>query len=340
MQAYIFRRLLLAIPTLFGITLICFGLTRILPGGPVEQMISKIQSAAAQSSKLAESTVNPAEIERLKEYYGMNMGFWEAYGHWIFRAVQGDFGTSWTYGEPVLEVILERMPVSLLFGITSFILSWLICIPLGLWKAYRSGSPGDTISSILLFIGYVLPGYALGIVLILFFAGGTWLDWFPAQGLMSEDFDDLTLPFQFLDILHHMTLPMICYMIGEFTFLTFLIKNSLLDELSKDYIRAIRARGASEIRTLFVHAFRSTLVPLSNRAGEIFTLMFAGSLLIERVFGLSGMGLLFYQGMVNRDYPIVLGIILISSALALVGRLFADLLMVWLDPRIQLDNQK
>jgi microcin C transport system permease protein len=332
------RRLLLMIPTLLGITLICFGLTRILPGGPVEQMMGKIKAAASQSRSFSDATIQAEEIARLKAHFGMDQGFWASYGSWLSKALQGDLGVSWTYNEPVMQVILERMPVSLLFGLTSFVLSWLICIPLGIWKARRNGSIGDTFTSTALFVGYVIPGYALGILLILFFAGGSWLNWFPAGGLYSENFGDLNLWGKCIDLLHHMTLPLLCYLLGEFTFLTFMIKNNLLDELRKDYVRAAKARGASELRATVVHALRSTLVPLSNRAGELFTLMFAGSLLIEKVFDLRGMGLLFYQAMVNRDYPIVLGLILITSALALIGRIAADLLMVWLDPRIELSK--
>jgi microcin C transport system permease protein len=207
---------------------------------------------------------------------------------------------------------------------------------LGVAKALKHRSGFDFITSILIFTGYVMPGYALGIILIVFLGGGSYLNLFPISGMISEEFESLTMGGKILDFLHHMVLPMICYMISEFALLTMLMKNSLMEEIGKDYMRTALVKGASIKTAVWKHALRNALIPLATRASEIFTLMFAGSVLIERVFDIDGMGLLFFNSTVNRDYNVVLGIILLSSVMGLVGRLFADFLYVVVDPRIRL----
>lgn len=337
MGNYLIRRLLLMIPTLIGITVVCFAIIQFVPGGPVEELLSRAQAmAAAKGGGIdANRAVSPEQIEALKAYFGFDKPAHIRYLEWLGKVIRLDLGTSYTYGEPVWDVIVSRFPISLFFGITSFLLSYLICIPLGLLKAVRHGSKFDSWSSVLIFSGYVMPGYALGIVLIILFAGGSFLDWFPLGGLVSDQFSDLNLWGQGLDLLHHLFLPMLCYMIGEFAFLTLLMKNSVLEELGKDYMRTALAKGMSFRQALVKHALRNALIPLATRASEIFTLMFAGALLIEKVFDIDGMGLLYYNSMVNRDYNVVLGIILLSSIMAMLGRLFSDMLYTWVDPRIQ-----
>lgn len=337
MGNYLIRRLLLMIPTLIGITVVCFAIIQFVPGGPVEELLSRAQAmAAAKGGGIdANRAVSPEQIEALKAYFGFDKPAHIRYLEWLGKVIRLDLGTSYTYGEPVWDVIVSRFPISLFFGITSFLLSYLICIPLGLVKAVRHGSKFDSWSSVLIFSGYVMPGYALGIVLIILFAGGSFLDWFPLGGLVSDQFSDLNLWGQGLDLLHHLFLPMLCYMIGEFAFLTLLMKNSVLEELGKDYMRTALAKGMSFRQALVKHALRNALIPLATRASEIFTLMFAGALLIEKVFDIDGMGLLYYNSMVNRDYNVVLGIILLSSIMAMLGRLFSDMLYTWVDPRIQ-----
>lgn len=337
MGNYLIRRLLLMIPTLIGITVVCFAIIQFVPGGPVEELLSRAQAmAAAKGGGIdANRAVSPEQIEALKAYFGFDKPAHIRYLEWLGKVIRLDLGTSYTYGEPVWDVIVSRFPISLFFGITSFLLSYLICIPLGLLKAVRHGSKFDSWSSVLIFSGYVMPGYALGIVLIILFAGGSFLDWFPLGGLVSDQFSDLNLWEQGLDLLHHLFLPMVCYMIGEFAFLTLLMKNSVLEELGKDYMRTALAKGMSFRQALIKHALRNALIPLATRASEIFTLMFAGALLIEKVFDIDGMGLLYYNSMVNRDYNVVLGVILLSSIMAMLGRLFSDMLYTWVDPRIQ-----
>ena len=335
MTSYLLRRLLLMIPTLFGISVVCFALTQFVPGGPVEQMISKVRAAGGETGG-ASRAITAEEVENIKRYYGFDQPVHIRYARWAGKVVRLDMGMSYSYGEPVWDVIKSKFPVSLFFGLTSFILAYLICIPLGLYKALRHKSLFDTLSSATLFAGYVMPGFALGVLLLTFLAGGTYFDWFPLSGIVSDDWESFSLWGRITDFLWHMTLPLICYMIGEFAFLTLLMKNSLLDEMPKDYMRTALLQGMSFPQAVWKHALRNALIPLATRAGEIFTLMFAGALLIEKVFDIDGMGLLVYNSVENRDYNVVMGIILLSSFLAMLGRLFSDVLYVWIDPRIRL----
>ncbi len=336
MKSYLIRRLLLMIPTLFGITLVCFILIQFVPGGPVEEAISRMRQVGAAKGMSTARAISPEEVANIKAYFGFDQPAHIRYIRWIGNVLKGDLGTSYTYQEPVLKVILSKMPISLFFGLSSFLLSYAVCVPLGMAKALRHKSVFDTVTSILIFTGYVIPGYALGIVLIVFLGGGSYLNLFPISGIISDNFESLSPGGKILDFLHHMALPMVCYMMGEFAFLTMLMKNSLLEELGKDYMRTALVKGSSLKLAVRRHALRNALVPIATRASEIFTLMFAGSVLIERVFDIDGMGLLFYNSTVNRDYNVVLGVILLSSGMALIGRLFADFLYVVVDPRIRL----
>jgi len=336
MNAYILRRLLLMVPTLFGISLVCFLLTQFIPGGPVEEMIVRIQHASSEKGRDASKAITPEEVENIRHYYGFDRPIHIRYLHWMGKVLRLDFGRSYTYGEPAWDVIRSKFPISLFFGLTSFILSYSICIPLGLIKALKNRSGFDTASSIVIFAGYVIPGFALGVLLLTFFAGGKYFDWFPLSGIVSDDWESYSFLGKVGDFLWHMALPIICYMASEFAFLTLLMKNALLEEMSKDYMRTALLQGMTFRQAAWKHALRNALIPLATRAGEIFTLMFAGALLIEKVFDIDGMGLLAYNSIENRDYNVVLGIIMISSFLAMLGRLFSDLLYVWVDPRIRL----
>ncbi len=324
------------VPTLFGIVLVCFILIQFVPGGPVEEYLSRAQAAAqARGGGIdASKTISSEQIEAMKAYFGFDKPAHVRFFEWIGKVIHLDLGQSTSYGEPVWDVISSRFPVSLLFGLGSLFLSYLISVPLGILKAVKHGSAFDTWSSIAVFSGYVIPGYALGIVLIVLFSGGSYLDWFPLGGLTSDDYAYMNFGERVLDVAYHLVLPMTCFMIGEFAFLTFLLKNSVMEELGKDYMRAALARGLSFRQALIQHALRNALIPLATRSGEIFTLLFTGSLLIEKVFDIDGMGRLFYSAMMNRDYNVVLGIILLSSFLGLLGRLFSDILYTWIDPRI------
>ncbi len=335
MKDYLIRRLLLMIPTILGITIVCFTLIQFVPGGPVEQMISDIRSASQEGRGIDGSrTISEEEIENIKAYFGFDKPAWQRYFIWLGNVARLDLGTSYTYEEPVWDVIASKFPISLFFGLTSFLLSYLICIPLGMLKAIKNKSIIDTLSSIVIFSGYVIPSYALGILLIIFFAGGSYLNWFPLSGIVSDNFEMLSVFGKTTDFLHHMILPMICYMASEFAFLTMLMKNSILEEIQKDYMRNALAKGSDFKQAVWKHAFRNSLIPLATRMSQIFTLMFAGALLIEKVFDIDGMGLLVFNSIVSRDYNVVMGIILLTSILTLFGRLFSDILYAVVDPRI------
>ena len=334
MTTYIVRRLLLMIPTILGITVACFLLCQFVPGGPVEEVISRVRSYASAHGA-SQKTISPEEVANIKAYFGFDKPVHVRYFIWLGRMLRFDLGNSYVYHMPVWNVIISKMPISLFFGLTSFILSYAISIPLGVWKAIKHHSPFDLITSSVVFAGYVIPGYTLGILLIIFFGGGSYLMWFPISGVVSDNFEDLSTWAKALDFLHHLCLPMICYMIGEFAFLTQLMKNSLLDELNKEYIRTALVKGVSFHGAVWKHAFRNALIPLATGSAELFTVMFAGALFIERVFDIDGMGLLFYNSIIGRDYYVVLGIIVLSSVMTMLGRLFADILYVVFDPRIR-----
>ncbi len=336
MITYIVRRLLLIVPTLLGITLACFVLIQFVPGGPVEEMIGRIQAFSSERGGGAKA-ISPAEVENIKAYFGFDRPAHERYLSWLGNLLTGDFGRSYVYHGPVLEVIVSKMPVSLFFGLTSFFLAYLISVPLGVSKAIRHDSAFDTSTSILVFVGYVIPGFALGILLIIFFGGGSFFDWFPISGVVSDNHQYLSPAGKVFDFLHHMVLPLICYMIGEFAFLTLLTKNSLMEELNKDYIRTALAKGVPFRTAAWKHGLRNALIPLATGMGGIFTVMFTGALLIERVFDIDGMGLLFYNSIVGRDYNVVLGLIVLISFFTILGRLFSDLLYAVVDPRIRFD---
>jgi len=323
------------IPTILGITIVCFALIQFVPGGPVEQMVSRIRAASSERGMDASHSITEEEIENIKAYYGFDKPPLTRYVRWLGNVLKLDLGTSYSYEEPVWDVIVSKFPISLFFGFTSFFLSYLICIPMGMLKAVKNRSSFDTATSVIIFTGYVMPGYALGILLITFLGGGSFLDWFPLSGIISDNFENLSVSGKILDFLHHMVLPLACYMASEFAFLTILMKNSLLDEIKKDYMRTAIVKGSTFNLAVWKHALRNSLIPLATRIGEIFTLMFTGALLIEKVFDIDGMGLLVYNSIISRDYNVVMGIILLSSIMVLLGRLFSDIMYVVVDPRIK-----
>lgn len=337
MKAYIIRRLLLMIPTILGITVLLFTLIQFLPGGPVEQYVSKIQQSLSAQGVDVSTAITETELENIRAYYGYDRPAYERYFLWLGNVVQLDLGESFSYHEPVWDVIKQRMPISLFFGLTSFLIAYAVCIPLGFKKALEHQSGFDISSSAIIFAGYVIPGYVLGLLLIVFFAGGSYLDLFPVSGVVSDNWEFMGPVDQTLDFLHHMALPMLCYMAGEFAFLTLLMKNSLLDEMGKDYIRTAVVKGAPFQTAIWKHALRNALIPIATRLSEIFTLIFAGALLIEKVFNIDGMGLLVYTSILDRDYNVVMGIILMVGILTMLGRLFSDILYVVVDPRIRFD---
>ncbi len=341
MRAYFCKRLLLLIPTLLGISLACFLIMQMVPGGPVEQALQKIKYQAGESeagaggSSQLTTELNQEELMNIKKYYGFDKPILTRYLLWLGKLLQGDLGTSYIYEKPVLELIASRIPISLTFGLISMFITYLVCIPLGVQKALKHQSPFDHLSSILVFLGYAIPGYALGVLLIVLFGGGSFWDVFPISGLVSDNFEDLTWYQQIWDYAQHLFLPILCYTIGGFATLTLLMKNSLMEELNKDYIRTALAKGLPYHQAVLRHGLRNALIPIATNIGMIIGVILSGSFLIETIFTIDGMGLLGYQSIINRDYPVALGLIIISSLLSLVGRIISDFCLALVDPRIR-----
>lgn len=340
MLQYLIRRILIMIPTMFGVTLIVFAIINLAPGSPIEQKIQQMRfggmggAGSAGSSNTETGAVSGEVIEALKKQYGFDKPVHIRYWIWLKNLAVLDFGESFTYEEPVIDVVISKFPVSLQFGIVSLILSYLVCVPLGVYKAIKHGSTFDMISSVTLFAMYAVPGFMLGILLIVFFAGGRYFSWFPIGDLYSDMYFDMGIWEKIVDRIHHFILPLICYMIGSFTVLTMLMKNSLLEEIKKDYIRTARAKGLSERIVTMKHALRNALIPIVTGLGGFLSIFFAGSLLIETIFNLDGMGLLGYRSVLDRDYNVIMGLVTVQSFLMLLGNLLSDIAYVIVDPRI------
>lgn len=340
MIVYLVRRLLLMIPTFFGITLVTFVLINLAPGSPIEQKLQAIRfgsssggaSGGSGVSSRGDTSVNEEIIEALKKQYGFDKPLHERYFIWLKNMVRLDFGESFTYQEPVIDVIKSKLPVSMQFGFVSLILIYSVCIPLGVRKAIKAGGAFDRISTIILNFTYSIPPLVLGIFLIVIFAGR--LNMFPIGGLHSDDYEMLSTWGKFVDRAHHFVLPVICYMIGSFTQLSTLMRNSMLDVIKSDYVRTARAKGVSEKVVIFKHALRNALIPIAVGLGGFFGFFLAGSLIIEQMFNLDGIGLLGYQSVMARDYNVIMGITFISSLVLMFGRVFSDIIYVLIDPRI------
>ncbi len=340
MGKYLLKRLLVMVPTLIGITLIVFAVINLAPGSPVEQKLQQLRfgggmgGGGGEGGGRGSSTVSDEVLAALNKQYGFDKPFHQRYLLWLKNIATLDLGQSFTYEEPVTDVIVSKFPVSLQFGIASLILSYLISIPLGIAKAIRNGSSFDTGTSLLLFITYSIPPFMLGILLIVFLAGGSFLDLFPIGRLHSDYYEDLSFVGQLLDRLHHFVLPLICYTIGSFTSLTLLMKNSLLEEIKKDYVRTARAKGLDERTVYLKHALRNALIPIVTGLGSFLTVFFAGSLLLETLFQLDGVGLLSYKSVLSRDYNVIMGLVFSQSVLFLIGNIISDVAYVLVDPRI------
>ena len=338
MWMYFLKRFMMIIPTLFGITVLSFIIINLAPGSPLEQEIQKMKfaSGAAGISGAGTTTYGVSEevLEALKKQYGFDKPIHVRYFIWLKNIFTLDFGDSFSTYDPVLDMIIERFPVSLQFGLVSLFFMYLICIPLGVLKAVNDGTHFDAVSSFVLFVMYSIPPLMLGILLIVFFAGGSFFDLFPLGGLYSEEYEYMAWYQKIIDRVHHFILPMICYMIGSFTVLTFLMKNSLLDVIKMDYIRTARAKGLDERKVVYKHALRNALIPLATGLSSILGIFLAGSIIIEQIFSLEGIGLLSYKAALDRDYNVLMGLIFIQSILMLVGRIISDFLYIIIDPRI------
>jgi len=342
MTAYFIRRTLLIIPTFIGITLLVFAITRFVPGGPIERMIAEAQRMQLEGGRgggseagVQRQPLSDEQIEFLKKYYGFDKPLLNSYLSWLGKVLRGDLGVSTRYQDPVWEMIRSRVPVSLYFGVITLVLTYGVCIPLGIVKAIRHKSTFDNLSSIIVFIGYAIPGWVIGIYLLVWLAG--WWDVFPLGNLVSENFYELSLWGKIVDLAWHSVLPVIAYVISAFAAMTFLMKNTLMDNLAADYVRTAIAKGLPFRRAVFGHALRNSLIPIATSFGHTISIFLTGSFLIEKVFNIDGMGLLGYESLLERDYPVVLGVLVISSLLFLVGNILSDICVALVDPRVQFE---
>ena len=288
------------------------------------------RSSAEQTQPLSEE-----QIEELKKYYGFDKPVLVSYFLWLGKILTGDLGTSTRYYDPVWDMIKERIPISLYFGILSLIMVYGVCIPLGILKAIRHKSSFDNFSSVVVFTGYAIPGWVAGVFMLVLFASH-W-EIFPLGGLVSDDFEDFTLIGKTLDIAWHTALPLIAYVIGSFTVMTLLMKNTLMDNLASDYVRTAIAKGLPFKKAVFRHALRNSLIPIATSFGNNISIILSGSFLIETVFNINGMGLLGYESVVERDYPVVMGILVISSLLFMIGNILSDICVAIVDPRVKFE---
>ncbi|NCT41790.1 MAG: microcin C ABC transporter permease YejB [Alphaproteobacteria bacterium] len=364
MAAYIFKRLLLMIPTLFGILLISFVIVQFVPGGPVERMIAQLQGhgteatariggggggdasiGASSAMGTGEGSkyrgaqgLDPEFIAELEALYGFDKPAPERFWIMVKNYAQFNLGESYYRDVSVGQLMLEKMPVSISLGLWSTLIIYLISIPLGIKKAVRDGTSFDIWTSAAVFIGYAIPSFMFAILLIVVFAGGRYFDWFPLRGLVSDGWDDLSPMQQVLDYAHHMVLPVAAMVVSGFASLTLLTKNSFLDEINKQYVLTARSKGLGEDQVLYGHVFRNAmLIVIAGFPAAFIHIFFTGSLLIEVIFSLDGLGLLGYESVINRDYPVVLGTLYVYALIGLIMTLVRDVVYVLVDPRIDFE---
>ncbi|MFT5658538.1 MAG: microcin C transport system permease protein [Gammaproteobacteria bacterium] len=338
MRNYLLRRLILIPPTLLGILVIVFAITRLVPGGPLERAIMELQqldisSGGSISIAGQDLAISDQQLDQLREYYGFDKPLLESFIDWTWKVLHGDLGSSYRYNEPVWNVIQQRFPISIYFGLVTLVITYLVCIPLGILKAIKHRTLVDSLSSILIFTGYAIPGYALGSLLLLYFS--VQLEWFPMGGFVSFSYDEMATSEKIGDIIWHSILPLICYLVGSFALVTLLLKNHLLDNLAADYMRTAIAKGVSYRRSVTAHAMRNSMIPIATTFGQNITLLVSGSFLIETIFDINGFGLLGFNAIIDRDYPVVMGIVLLGSLLLLIGNIISDILVAMIDPRIR-----
>lgn len=346
MWAYILKRLLLMIPTLFGVLLITFAVTQFVPGGPVEQMVAQLQgrgSGAGEGTARSDlyrgrQGVDPKQVEEIRALYGFDQPAHVRFFEMLKSFVRFDLGRSFFHHKDVWELVKEKLPVSISLGLWTFFISYLVSVPLGIAKAVRAGSRFDATTTLLVLIGYAIPGFVLGVLLLVLFGGGSFLAWFPLRGLTSPNWDELSLWGKIVDYLWHITLPVTASVLGAFAVTTMLTKNAFLEEIRKQYVLTARAKGLEERRVLWKHVFRNALIPIVTGFPAAFVgAFFASSLLIETLFSLDGLGLLGYESVIRRDYPVVLGTLYLFTLIGLVTKLISDLCYVWVDPRVKFD---
>jgi microcin C transport system permease protein len=368
MAAYIARRLLLMIPTLLGILFVSFLVVQFAPGGPVDRVIAQLSGAdtggtsrisggggdfgarqqarvgageAVNSKYRGAQGLDPEFIKSLEKQFGFDKPAPERFGLLVWNFARFDFGKSYFRDISVIELIKEKLPVSMSLGLWMTLLTYLISIPLGIRKAVKDGTPFDTWTSAVIIVGFAIPGFLFAILLIILFAGGSFLNIFPLRGLTSDGWSQFPWYWKITDYFWHLTLPLISMALSAFATMTLLTKNSFLDEIRKQYVMTARAKGCSEHQVLYGHIFRNAmLIVIAGFPGAFIHAFFSGALLIETIFSLDGLGLLSFESVLNRDYPVVFGTLYIFSLLGLVVNLIADLTYMWVDPRIDFEARE
>ena len=344
MFSYILKRLLLMIPTLFGVLLLTFAVIQFVPGGPVEQMVSQLQGRDSGGERAATTGagyrgrqgIDAARVEEIKALYGFDKPAHERFVQMLGQFAHFDLGTSFYLHKDVWQLIKEKLPVSISLGLWTFFLSYLISVPFRVATAVRAGSRFDFFTPLLVLVGYAIPGFVLGVALLVIFGGQ--LQWFPLRGLTSSNWETLSWGAKVTDYLWHIVLPITAMVLGSFAVTTMLTKNAFLEEIRKQYVTTARAKGLSERQVLYKHVFRNALIPIVTGFPAAFIgAFFTGSLLIETLFSLDGLGLLSYESVIRRDYPVVLGTLYLFTLIGLVTKLISDLCYVWVDPRVKFD---
>ena len=368
MLAYLGRRLLLVVPTLFGIMLANFVIVQAAPGGPVDLMLARIRGATIQATARVSGTgggevaggatrsgagagdegvsrasrgIDPDLVRQLEKQFGFDKPAWQRFLHMMRSYLVFDLGTSFYRDRPVLGIMLEKLPVSITLGLWTTLLVYLISIPLGVAKAVRDGTPFDVWTSAAVIVGYAIPGFLFAILLVVLFAGGSFVHWFPLRGLTSDTWALLSWPQRVADYLWHIALPVTALVVGGFASLAMLTKNSFLDEINKQYVATARAKGLSRRRVLYGHVFRNAmLIVIAGFPAAFIGIFFAGQLLIEVIFSLNGLGLLGFEAAVNRDYPVMFGTLYLYTLIGLVLNIMTDLTYTVVDPRIDFERRE
>jgi microcin C transport system permease protein len=336
MLSYILKRILLMIPTLLGALTLTFVVIQFVPGGPVEQIMAESRAGVGGGAYRARADSSAKQIEEMKKLYGFDKPVHVRYFEMLKNFATFNFGRSFMQNKDVWALIREKLPVSISLGFWTILVSYLISVPLGIAKAVREGSRFDTISTVFVLIGFAIPGFVLGVFLIVLFAGGSFWDVFPLRGLTSDNWDDLAWPARIADYFWHLALPLTCYVIGSFAIMTMLTKNTFIEEMRKQYVLVARAKGLPQKRVLWKHVLRNAMIPIVTGFPSAFiAAFFAGSLLIESLFSLDGLGLLSYDSIVRRDYPVVLASLFLYTLIGLLVKLIADVMYVLVDPRVQ-----
>ncbi len=346
MWSYILKRVLLMIPTLLGVMLITFIIIQFVPGGPVEQMVAQLQGrdasgagegpAPSQGVYRGRQGVDAARVEEIKKLYGFDKPAPERFVKMLGQFARFDLGKSFFHNKDVWQLIKEKLPVSISLGLWTFLFTYLISVPLGIAKAVRAGTPFDTATTFVVLLGYAIPSFVLGVVLLVYFAGGSFVQWFPLRGITSTNWEELSLFGKIADYLWHIALPVSAMVVGGFAVITIMTKNSVLEEIRKQYVLTARAKGLAERDVMWRHVFRNSLIPIMTGFPAAFVGAFFGSsLLIETLFSLDGLGLLSYESVIRRDYPVVLGSLFVFTIIGMITTLLRDLSYLWVDPRVR-----